>query len=470
MPRADEAEERIGQVETNMPIPDPSGHWRTASLEERMERYGVPGASVAVLQHGKVEWSRGYGLRDLAAGDPITSHTLFQAASISKPIAALAALRLADRGDLDLDRDVNTLLRSWQVSFDSTVTPAEPVTARRLLSHSAGLTVHGFPGYERGADVPSLLQILDGASPANTEPVRVDTAPGTLIRYSGGGYCVLQQLLIDLTGQEFPSLMRELVCEPAGMTHSTFEQPPPRERWAELATAYRSGPMPVPGNWHVYPEMAAAGLWTTPIDLLRVAIALQEARAGAAHALLSPECTQELFTPQVTGEVGLGFFLHGRGSEMYFSHGGANEGFRCEMVAYADVGSGAAVMTNADSGGFLAHEVLGAIAKVYGWPNFRKERAIARVGSDILHSYAGEYEFSPPESDDLSVPAHVDHVRNRLVLSVEGGAPLELIPESDTSFFTSGMDGTIDFVHTEGAGWEMILRRSMMEISFSKVR
>lgn len=470
MPISDSAEQRIYQAETSILIPDPSGQWRTASLEERMERYRVPGMSVAVLHDGKIEWSRGYGRRDIATGDPVTSHTLFQAASISKPIAALAALRLADRGDLDMDRDVNTLLRSWQVPFDDTVTPAEPVTARRLVSHSASLTVHGFPGYERGTAIPSLLQILDGEPPANTEPIRVDTAPGTIIRYSGGGYCVLQQLLIDLTGQEFPSLMRELVCEPVGMTRSSYEQPPPEERWGELATGYRSGPTPVAGNWYVYPEMAAAGLWTTPSDLLRVAIALQEARAGVADAILSPSMTRQLFTPQLSGEVGLGFFLDGRGRALRFSHGGANVGFRCEMVAYADLGMGAAVMTNADDGGSLAYEVLGGIAKVYNWPEFRKERTIARLAPAVLASYTGEYELHSPETDTPSVLARVDHGGDWLTLSLEGSVPLDLIPESETSFFTTGMDGTIEFVHTDPGGSGMILRRPMLEVSFSKVR
>lgn len=469
MPIADETQRRIDQVETGIPLPDPSGQWRTASLEERMARYGVPGISVAVLHDGKLEWSRGYGVRDVTTGDPITSETRFQAASISKPIAALAALRLADRGDLDLDRDVNSLLRSWRVPVDDTLATTEPVTARQLVSHSAGLTVHGFPGYERGAVVPSLTQILDGVQPANTGPVRVDTVPGTIIRYSGGGYCVLQQLLIDLTGQEFPSLMRELVLEPVGMTRSTYEQPPPEEQWTELATGYRSGPTPVEGKWHVYPEMAAAGLWTTPSDLLRAAIAVQEARAGIPGALLSPNITRELFTPQVSGEIGLGFFLDGHGSERRFSHGGANEGFRCELFAYADLGMGAAVMTNADDGGFLVHEVLGAIARVYDWPKFRTERAIALLGPAILQSYAGEYEFSPPESDEPSVPARVDYAGDRLMLSLEGGVPLDLIPESETSFFTSGMEATIEFDHTDGTGWRMVLRHPTVEISFSKV-
>src|SRR5690348_12170020 len=224
------------------------------TISSRMEHYKVPGVSVAFFDHGQILWTHAYGLADVAAKKPVTPDTLFQAASISKPVSALAALRLVQDGKLSLDEDVNVKLKTWKVP-DNAFTEKEKVTLRRILSHSAGLTVHGFPGYASGAPIPSVVQILNGEKPANTDPIRVDVVPGTLWRYSGGGYVILQTLLSDVTGKSFPQLMRELVLDPAGMARSTYEQPLPKSRAAEASTPYRANGDPVTGGPHTYPEM-----------------------------------------------------------------------------------------------------------------------------------------------------------------------------------------------------------------------
>jgi CubicO group peptidase (beta-lactamase class C family) len=207
------------------------------TIAGRMAHYKVPGASVAFFDHGQIIWTSGYGFADVAAKKPVTPGTVFQAASISKPVTALAALRLVEDGKLNLDEDVNVKLHTWKVP-ENTFTEKEKVTIRRILSHSAGLTVHGFPGYASDEPVPTVVQILNGEKPANTDPIRVDVVPGTLWRYSGGGFVVLQTLLSDVTGKPFPQIMSELVLRPAGMTHSTYEQPLPKNRSSE-ANAYR---------------------------------------------------------------------------------------------------------------------------------------------------------------------------------------------------------------------------------------
>src|SRR5713101_3278460 len=178
------------------------------ALTERLNFYHVPGVSVAVIDGGKLEWARGYGLTSADGGKPVTAETLFQAASISKHVAAMVALHLMDLEKLALDEDVNRKLRSWNVP-ENDFTNSEKVTLRRLLNHGAGLTVHGFPGYEAGTPAPTLIDVLDGRKPANTPPIRVDVTPGTLWRYSGGGYEVMQQLVIDVGGKPFPQLALE---------------------------------------------------------------------------------------------------------------------------------------------------------------------------------------------------------------------------------------------------------------------
>ncbi len=326
--------------------------------------YNVPGVSVAVIADGRIDWAKGYGVTAAEGGRPVTPETLFQAASLSKHVAAMVALRLVDEGKLSLDEDVNRKLRTWKVP-ENEFTKTEKVTLRRLLNHSAGLTVHGFPGYGADEPVPTLPEILDGRKPANTAAIRVDVQPGTLWRYSGGGYEVMQQLVMDVTGEPFPDLARRLVLDPLGMRHSTFEQPLPARYRANAATAHSANGAAIPGKWHTYPEMAAAGLWTTPSDLARVVIELQK----GGH-ILKPETQRQMLT-KVRGNYGLGLGLAETGGQRSFSHGGSNVGFQCEMFGYLEGGRGAVVMTNGDRGGPLEREILGSIAAEYGWVDFR---------------------------------------------------------------------------------------------------
>ena len=172
------------------------------TLAERMAYHEVPGVSIAVISGGRVEWARGIGVKEAGKADSITPTTLFQAASISKPVAATGMLRLVERGTLQLDTNVNGYLKSWKVP-ENKFTTTEKVTLRRIASHTAGLTVHGFPGYSPTDPIPTVVQVLDGAKPANTRPVRVDTTPGAISRYSGGGTTIMQQLLVDVTGKPF---------------------------------------------------------------------------------------------------------------------------------------------------------------------------------------------------------------------------------------------------------------------------
>lgn len=410
------------------------------SITERMAFYKVPGVSIAFFDHGQIVWARGYGLADVASNKPVTPDTLFQAASISKPVSALAALRLVQDGKLSLDEDVNVKLKTWKVP-DNAFTEKERVTLRRILSHSAGLTVHGFPGYASGAPIPSIVQILNGQKPANTDPIRVDVVPGTLWRYSGGGYVVLQTLLADVAGKPFPQLMRELVLDPAGMTHSTYEQPLPKNRAAEASTPYRSNGDPVQGGPHTYPEMAPAGLWTTPSDLARVAIEVQNEFAGKSSKILNQSGARLMLTPQI-GTWGLGFGVENPGPAPRFSHGGANEGYRCDLEAYTSSSQGVAIMTNSDSGGDLYGEIIRSIAKEYGWPDFHPtEHALLKMNPATFQPYVGTYEV--PGTGKLVVSLK----SNSLYIQADplGPEPLQLFPDSEKSFFILTGDITFSF-------------------------
>jgi CubicO group peptidase (beta-lactamase class C family) len=265
-------ERRIQRIERGLLGTYSAPPWKKMSLPERMVHYHVPGVSIAFINHDQVEWTRGYGVLEAGKSEPVTPGTLFQTASIAKIVVAVAALRYVERGALELDSDVNQSLVSWQVP-ENEFTAAGKVTLRRLLSHSAGVTVEGFRGYALGEEVPNLQQILDGERPANSPPIRVDIVPGTQHRYSGGGYMIVQQLLEDLTGEPLPDIIRNSVLEPCGMTSSTFESPLPERLRAIAASGHRTDGSTIPGRWHTYPEIGSgASMWSTSSDLAQFTI------------------------------------------------------------------------------------------------------------------------------------------------------------------------------------------------------
>lgn len=333
-------------------------------ISERMRSTSIPGASIALIEGGDIVWATGLGVLRSGGADPVTTDSLFQAASISKPVAAFAALKLVEDGALDLDEDVNEMLLSWQVpahEFEGTV------SLRHLLSHTAGVTVHGFPGYDSRITAAHLLDVLQGIEPANTGPIFVDTPPGRQFRYSGGGYCIVQQLVIDTTDQEFPDALWDLVLEPLGMVSSTYAQPLPTA-WQARASHAHQGSEPGAGGWHVYPEMAAAGLWTTATDLARFAVEILQVERGRPGRVVSPATVREMLTSQNEAGIGLGLFLKGEGPARSFEHSGSNFGFRCEMIAFPETGQGAVLMTNSSRGGELFQPVREWLGAEYDWP------------------------------------------------------------------------------------------------------
>jgi CubicO group peptidase (beta-lactamase class C family) len=362
-------------------------------LLDRMRSYHVPGVSIAVIDNYRVVFAKGYGATEFGGKKPVDSTTLFLAGSISKPIFASGFLRLVEDRKISLDTNVNALLKSWHLP-DSRFTEHEKVTLRRLLTHSAGLTVWGFPGYELGKPVPTVPQLLDGVAPANTPAVRNDTAPGAMWRYSGGGITIAQLVATDVTGEDFPALMRRLMLQPAGMSRSTYENPLPVDRRGEAASGHERLDTPVPGGFHVYPEMAAAGLWTTSSDLARWAIALSHSYRGEVGSVLSPAMAKQMLTKQMhqqppygNGYWGLGVAVAGDADSLAFSHGGRDEGFVADMFMQPGRGRGLVIMINGVAGG-LVQEIERAFAEEYG---FGAPPRVTRTGVSMPSAKLGEY-------------------------------------------------------------------------------
>ena len=326
-----------------------------AAMQAMMAQFHVPGVSIAVVKDFKIEWAKGYGTADVETGAPVTTDTMFQAASISKTIAAMASVRAVQEGKFSLDQDVNTILKSWRLPGGE-FTKDRPVTPRSLMSHTSGTgDGFGFPGYAPGAPLPTVVQILDGMPPSNLRKIRLERPPLTGFKYSGGAVMIEQLALTDAVGRPFEQIARDWILNPIGMTNSTYEQPLPASRQTQAARAHDRAGARMGAPWHVYPEQAAAGLWTTPTDLAKFVIEVQLTLLGKSTRVLSKASMQEMVTPVGVGPYAVGFQMEKQGEGWYFMHGGSNWGFQCDVIGHRVKGYGMAIMTNGDNGGPLIY-------------------------------------------------------------------------------------------------------------------
>ena len=337
------------------------GEEKRASIDEALALLDIPSASIALIDEGRIAFARAYG-KDASPA------TLYQAASLSKFVAAIGAMRLVENDTLKLDEDVNERLTSWKVpvrSFDAT----QKVTLRGLLSMTGGIGVPGFIGYEVGAPLPTLTQILDGAPPANSPPVTVIAVPGSAYHYSGGGYEIAEALMQDATGKPFPQLMRELVLDPMGMTDLSFDQPPDAAMATRAASAHFGDGKELPGRWHLFPEHAAASLWSTPTDLAKLLVQLAHTWQGFSSIFLHRQTLEEILTRQNGGPYGLGAAVAGDGASLVLMKRGQNIGYQGYLILYPATGQGLVVMTNSDNGSRLAEALIKRAAAAYDWPD-----------------------------------------------------------------------------------------------------
>jgi CubicO group peptidase (beta-lactamase class C family) len=417
-------------------------HW---TIRTRMERYHVPGLGVAVIDHGDIRWIGAYGVKRAGTSEAITASTLFQAASISKLATATGALRLIDEGKLSLDEDVNARLTSWHLPYGAHDAPGS-VTLSRLLSHTAGIGVEGFPGYVRGTTLPSLHDILDGDGRAASPPVRIEGTPGSSYRYSGGGYEIVQQLIKDVTHADFAALMRQQLFEPLGMTHSAFEQP--LSRAFDVAAGHGYDGTAVEGGWRDYPELAAAGLWSTPADLARLGIGLSRSLRGLPGAVLGKRVAQAMMT-KTLGDMGLGPGLHDEGGGLFFDHAGSNSGYRIYIVVHPLTGNGVVVMTNGDGGDDLIYEIVRSVARVYRWGDFLPvKRETAKLGVAALDARTGAYDV-----DGAGFAIEVRREQDHLTVATPRGSRYTFYPSaSKPSEYFAIEDGSTLVFSNDGKG------------------
>ncbi len=423
------------------------------TLEELMKRFNVPGVSVAVIRDFQVHWAKGYGIADVETGAPVTAETMFQAASISKPVAAMGVLRAMQDGLFGLDDDINGILKSWKLDGGE-FTRERPVTPRMLTSHTSGLgDGFGFPGYAPTDPVPTVIQILNGEKPSNVGAIFMERPPMSLMEYSGGGVTLMQQALSDARGRPFAEVLRDTVLAPVGMTNSTYQQPLPPELDRAAARAHSRDGKSMGPKWHVYPEMAAAGLWTTPSDLAKFAIEVQLAAMGKSSKVLSRATVMEMLTPVGVGDFAVGFSIAKIGQGWYFSHGGSNFGFRATLLAHKVKGYGLAIMTNADQGSAVASEISRRIQTAYEWDSLAlpaprgyrppPERTEIPLAPDVLQAYVGEYALTP------AITLTITLEDGRLHAQPTNQGKLPIFAEAPDRFFLRGANAQITFTRSE---------------------
>ncbi|MYN44684.1 serine hydrolase [Pseudoduganella sp. FT93W] len=431
---------RIARVEQGLLLPVAvQGQAAPAmSLQQRMAYWRVPGVSVALINHGAIEWVRAYGVTDAGGQQAVTPETLFQAGSVSKPVTAALVMRLAAAGTIDPDEDVNLRLRGWHVPAGAPV-----VTARTLLSHTAGMPEYGLTGYASAASIPTLLQVLRGEAPATNPPVTRRSQHD--YAYSSLGYVVLQQYLEDATQRPFAALAQTEVLQPLGMHASLFAPSPQPAQAARAAAGHDLDGAVLAGRWRLHPELAPTGLWSTATDLARFALAMQAAAAGQNKQWLAPAAGQAMLTP-VSNEYGLGFELDHAGKAPAFHHSGSTIGYKALMFAYTQTGQGAVILTNGDGAWPLIEELMRSIAAEYGWEDYRPVvRAAAPPRTDLFDQFTGQFKVA-------NTTLRITRVGDTLMVAGPplGPAALELIAAGPYDYFVREKDATLHFDANQG--------------------
>jgi CubicO group peptidase (beta-lactamase class C family) len=428
------AQTRKQQVEHNL-LPRVAfvGETKPADVETSMSRHKTPALSVAVIRNGTLDWSAAWG-RLQADGARAGCDSLFQAGSLAKPATVLAALRMQQQGIVDLDADIETLLSSWHLPMGRQ-TSANPVTLRNLFTHTAGITPGGYDGYAQGQPIPTDPQTVSAEAPSNSHKVEVLEAPGTSLKYSGGGYTVAEIALQDRLHEPFERIMRTWLTVPVGMKQADFTQPLPTSSHAYTARGHQADGSVVAGGWHNHPEQAAAGLWATASDMAALLIEIRKGWQGKSE-VFTQASIRELLANRIDGHA-YGFRLIGEGDRVFLTHYGGTVGYRAGMTMNLETGDGAVYLTNSDNGSDLGLEFLAAVADVYDWPMFRPTRVErTTLPVEVLKSLLGRYKFA--EGPTISVVYEQD-------------ALTLLFPNGDRYAMTPIIGASREFIHPDTA-------------------
>ena len=353
----------------------------TYRLQDRLAHYRVPGVAIAVIDGGELRWAKAWGLRRAGTEDALSPDDQFQAASIAKALTATLVLREVDAGTWELDD-----------ALPSDVLPSElgdlgRPTLRRLLAHGAGLLPQGYQGYAPEADLPSLDAVLRG----DELNAGVRALPqGAPWMYSGAGYQVLQAWLEHETGRALGDSVSDELTTPLEMSRTAFAVAPQ----APFAVGHDAQGRALDSDYFRFPQLAAAGLWSTAGDLARWLIDVQKAHAGKPGRRLKKDTARLALSPQEPSPWGLGFQLGGAGQSRWFAHSGGNAGYPALALGFVSSGHGAVILTNGDGGQALIREILTGLAAVYDWPTFQQEvLPVEAAGVEASDVPVGTYDL-----------------------------------------------------------------------------
>lgn len=434
--------DRIREVENNLipfvPVKDFNG-W---NIVDRMKYYKVPGVSIAIIKDYKIDWAKGYGLADTIKNIKVTTETIFSAGSISKFLMAVTALKMVENRQIELEKPINNYLTSWKIA-ENDFTKKTPVTLRMLLSHSAGTSQSSYFGFTPTQPLPNIVEILSGAKISETRPVVVNSEPNKEFRYSGGGSIIAQLALMDVSKKSFSDLTNELIFDKLEMNNSTFEQPIPEKFANQSSWAYSTASW-FKGMPYVYPQQAAAGLYTTPTDLAKFFIDVQKSYLGKGK-ILRQAITKQMLTAQQNvsdgsykEQIGIGPFIIQQTDNkdpngVYFEFTGVNAGFLAYGIASVTNGNGVIIMLNSgDDVNGLGKEIRRAVAKTYNWTNFLpNEINPINLSDNELDKFVGRYRMS---NDEV---LYLRREKNYLVENINEGNEIYCFPVAkDTIVFT----------------------------------
>ncbi len=420
------------------------------NIVDRMKFYKIPSLTMAIINNGKLEWTKAYGYADMETKRLANPTTLYQVASISKSLTGLSIMRLVQKGKLSLTNDIRNYLRTWTFP-DNELSKNKLITLRNLLSHTAGLNVHGFIGYAVSDSVPSINQILNGESPANNEAIKPTYPINEHFEYSGGGYTVVRKILDDNISSNYDSLMKALILKPLKMINSTFSQPL-SPQYKNYAFGYDKDMQPLKGHFYIYPEQAAGGLWSTATDIAKFILSIQNDLKGSPGSLLNKKLTVEMLMP-VLNNYALGFGVVEKGGEKYFWHEGESYGYNAMYYGSFTSGKGVVILTNAypGNGQLFIQELLNSVATSYGWKDFYNpvKKKLTSVSDTLLDKYIGEYHSENPQ-----MKISISRNGNGLELTARRTEKMYAIksdtfflassPDDDCVFSSSKLDGVID--------------------------
>jgi CubicO group peptidase (beta-lactamase class C family) len=442
------------------------------NILDRMKYYKVNGVSIAVIENGEIQFSKAYGFADASTQERVTTESLFQTASIGKVVTALAALKLVKDGKITLDEDVNNKLTSWKVG-ENKFTIKEKVTLRRLLCHSAGFTDdYGFAGYKVSDSIPSLINIIKAQPPANNlKSLIVNYEPGTIFKYSGGGYLIIQQLIEDIAGKPFKDYVDKEIFNQLGLKLSTYNYFPDKNGFTIARGHDENGKIDASNKYHVYPESAAAGFWTTAVDLAKILIEMQQEYKGVTDKILDQQLLDSMLTPQFqVNDRGLSVALKGAQHVDGFWHAGQNAGYNSLMYATTHTGQGAVVMLNSDADIELAVEIVRSIANANKWP-FMQTRIVTREPQDTMNVRVGNYKSKEGVEWRISQKGHDLVLRYKDLNQKKFSSPINLYRIENGHYILTIEPDTLDlefssdngarrFILSKYGGTKMIMEKT----------